>query len=144
MGEDHLLRALATVASIGAVVAAVLYMALPANTGPREPTGFTPTPVVTDSDRYSSFGPPTPINCGPGDDSARLLLSNKVCISPDPDDVKLSRMLQSALPAPTVPYTAPNFRPSTSTGGGGSVCADGTISRSTGRGTCSWHGGVNP
>lgn len=35
----------------------------------------------------------------------------------------------------TTPYVAPVYS-------GGSTCNDGTHSNSTGRGTCSWHGGV--
>jgi hypothetical protein len=31
----------------------------------------------------------------------------------------------------------------TDTSGGGAICGDGSRSYSTGRGTCSWHGGVN-
>ena len=40
-------------------------------------------------------------------------------------------------PSESTPYVPPNYGFS-----GGSVCADGSVSSSTGQGTCSWHGGI--
>jgi hypothetical protein len=52
----------------------------------------------------------------------------------------------SAVPPPTV-YTPPTLTlPSPPPGppAAGSICRDGSLSQSTGRGTCSWHGGTAP
>lgn len=54
----------------------------------------------------------------------------------------------SATPSPTV-YTPPTLTlpfPSPPPGApaAGSICRDGSLSQSTGRGTCSWHGGIAP
>ncbi|WP_433476487.1 hypothetical protein ACQPZP_05220 [Spirillospora sp. CA-142024] len=84
------------------------------------------------------------INCGPGDDPAILMMRNEVCMYPDPEDEAINRLLdqlgrqmQSSPPVvPVVPSISPIVPP-----GGGTMCADGTWSSSTGRGTCSWHGG---
>lgn len=52
----------------------------------------------------------------------------------------------SAVPSPTV-YTPPTLKlppPPPGAPAAGSMCRDGSLSHSTGRGTCSWHGGVAP
>jgi hypothetical protein len=80
-----------------------------------------------------------------------LLLRNETCMSPDPEEEAFNQMLErlaeqqrqlernmrSNPPAvPVIPSISPVIPP-----GGGTLCADGTWSTSSGRGTCSWHGG---
>ncbi|RNL77569.1 peptidoglycan-binding protein [Nocardioides marmorisolisilvae] len=60
----------------------------------------------------------------------------------EPDGVVGPNTLQTLLNLGNdeAPETAPNSNPMPIYGG--SLCADGWLSRSTGSGTCSWHGGV--
>lgn len=87
-----------------------------------------------------SLPPAEVVNCGPGEDPNYMLaVRNQRCMSPDPEDVEWERFLaemqkqmRTRSPAPLVPSPMP---------GGGTLCADGSWSTSSGRGTCSWHGG---
>lgn len=72
------------------------------------------------------------------------MMRNEVCMDPDPEEEAINRLLdqlgkqmQSSPPVvPIVPSSSPILPP-----GGGTMCADGTWSSSSGRGTYSWHGG---
>ncbi|GAA4105772.1 hypothetical protein [Actinomadura miaoliensis] len=119
----------------------------PQSTPPPPPAS---EPVGVPSPAHTEWETPVPtvINCGPGDDPGTLLLRKEICMSPDPEDEALDRMmkelarqqreLQQRMRSypPIVPST-----PVVPPVGGGTLCADGTWSQSSGRGTCSWHGG---
>lgn len=121
-----------------------------------EPSHVSPSPTVTvtvSAPPPSTWAEPLPqvINCGPGDDPALLIMKNQTCMSPDPEEEAIARLLEqlakqqrelgrrtrSYPPAFPSPVPGPVLSPPS----GGTLCSDGTWSRSTGRGTCSWHGG---
>lgn len=120
-------------------VAVVIGMSLPVDDGEVPEPDPTPTPTWSPAE-LPSLPPATVVNCGPGDNPAYMLaVRNERCMSPDPEEVEWQRFLaemekrlRSRSPAPFVPSPMP---------GGGTLCADGSWSTSSGRGTCSWHGG---
>ncbi|MBG6089865.1 hypothetical protein [Actinomadura viridis] len=74
-------------------------------------------------------------------------MRNQTCMTPDPEDEQLDRLIKKFAEQqrkaqknpPVYPFPVPS---PTLPSGGGTLCADGTWSTASGRGTCSWHGGT--
>jgi hypothetical protein len=103
---------------------------------------WTPEPAPLPAEReeiVSSYGPEQ--DCGDGtrgtfgecwqrlQEEALAEAARSAAAQPSPSD----------WPTFSMPVATPSLAPPAVT-----VCADGSISHSTGRGTCSWHGGIAP
>jgi hypothetical protein len=99
----------------------------PDYTTPSEPAvTWTPEPPVSIPDSPSSAQQ----DCGDGTEGTWAECWQRA------HDRAVAR-LRTAWPTPSTPVTVPSLAPPALT-----VCADGSISHSTGSGTCSWHGGI--